>query len=251
MVDDAALSLGSATRKAIEQTGATALFLFKSLTCRWYYHQIIEQTYILGVKSLPLIIFISVFVGFISALSFVVMTGGIGSGYMGTALIKAILVEMGPTFTGLILAGRIGAKIASEVGSMRVTEQIDALVCLALEPMAYIINPRIIACLLMGPVFFIVSSVTALVAGQIITTSVLGVSAAAFYGSMRFLFSLQPIYLGLIKSIVFALLIGLFGCHCGYTTTGGALGVGKSTRDAVVMASLSILLSNFFLTLVL
>ena len=248
-IDTCAVRVGAHVRFGFRYIGSVTIFFWRAITVRWRYSPIVDQLYALGVKSLPLIVFISVFVGFISAVSFVIMTGGMGRNYLGTALIKAVLVEMGPTFTGLILAGRIGAKMASEIGSMVVTEQIDAMTCLSLNPLSFVVNPRIVACTTMGPIFFIVSSVAALVSAQVFTTLALQVSPYIFYNSMRLLFSLDILLLGLSKSITFSTLIGIFGCYSGYTTVHGALGVGKSTRDAVVMSCLSILLANFLLTL--
>jgi len=246
--DTIAEHLGAALRVSLESLGDLCLFFYTAIFGKWRLGLIIEQMHVLGVYSLALVIFISAFIGFIAPITVYTMTGGMFLNYLGTAVIRVVMTEMGPTFTGLILAGRIGTKVASELGSMRVTEQFDAMECLSLNPMSYIIAPRIIACFIMGPVLFVLGSMASIVSAQVLATTALGVPFHTYYSSMRLFFSFDMVILGLLKSFAFVGLIGLTGCYYGYKTSGGAFGVGKSTRATVTGASILILIANFFLT---
>ena len=161
----------------------------------------------------------------------------------------AVLIDLGPALVGLVLAGRIAAKITAEIGTMRVSEQIDALKCLGLDPMAYYIGPRIVACMLMGPVFFVFSSFVAVVCSQFFATYAYAVTPATFYGGVKYGFRIQVIGIGIAKVLVFSAINALCGCYFGYNASGGAVGVGKATRQAVVASSLLILIANFLLML--
>jgi len=251
LLDETADRLGSDIRAAVETLGNLGVFLWRGLSQPWSYRRIVEQMFSLGIQSLGLIIFISTFVGFISPLAMYSLTQGMFLSYLGTAVLRAVLVDMGPTFTGLILAGRMGTRIASELGSMRVTEQLDAMTCLNLDPYKYVVCPRLVASFLIGPMMFVMSSIVAIVSAQVLATFALGLPAFKFYSSMKILFDDKIIYIGLYKSIVFTGLIGLAGCYFGFNVTGGASGVGKASRATVTGASVLLLIANFFLTAIL
>jgi phospholipid/cholesterol/gamma-HCH transport system permease protein len=226
-----------------------AVLLWQSLRSRQQYHLILEQSMLIGVKSLPIVLFASIFTGFIATWQVKYLAGDfVGLGYLGTLVIRVVLIELGPTLIGLVLAGRIGAKLAAEVGTMRVSEQIDAMTILALDPISYIISPRVMAGFLMVPVLFVFGSIAAIVSAQVLATLALELHVYTFYNSMKLLFRVRDVVIGLVKSCSFGGIIALCGCYFGYFTTGGAVGVGASTRKAVVAASILILIVNLIIT---
>jgi phospholipid/cholesterol/gamma-HCH transport system permease protein len=172
----------------------------------------------------------------------------VGLQYLGMMVLKVVMSELGPTLIGLVLAGRIGAKVAAEVGTMKITEQLDAMTCLSLNPMKYIVAPRIIAAFIMTPALFIYGSCAAILASQLIATIAFDLHPGTFYNSMKLMFNINDIYMGLVKSFVFGGITGLTGCYYGYFTEGGAAGVGASTRNAVVSASVMILAANLMIS---
>jgi phospholipid/cholesterol/gamma-HCH transport system permease protein len=204
---------------------------------------------IIGVSSLPIVLLASIFTGFIATWQVYYLAGDIGVlEYLGYAVLNVVLTELGPTLIGLVLAGRIGAKLAAEVGTMRVNEQIDAMTCLSLNPIDYIVAPRVIAGFTMVPVLFIFGSLAAIISAQILATMALNLPASTFYNSMHMMFNMKSVYMGFIKSCMFGGITALCGCYYGYYTTGGAVGVGASTRQAVVAASILILITNLIIS---
>lgn len=256
VIDDLAVAFGSSMREAIEQLGAITLFLCKILqaipsSCRRF-HLIVEQMMLLGVTSIPIVILSSMFVGLVSAWQVqYLFSDAIPLTYMGMAVGKAVFTEIGPVLTALIITGRIGAKLAAELGTMRVTEQIDAMVCLSLDPYCYLLAPRFIAGLVMLPILTIFMSLIAIVSAQLLAQLVLGLSPDTFYQGLKLLFRIQDVTICLVKAFVFGGAITLSGCYYGFLTKGGAVGVGKSTRMAVVAAMVLILMSNFLVVNVL
>ncbi len=240
---------GPATRESFEQLGSMCIMLFNVTKAKPRYHIIVEQLMQIGVASLPIVLLASVFTGFIATWFVKYLAGDVASlNYLGMMVLKVTLSELGPTLIGLVLAGRIGAKLAAEVGTMRVNEQIDAMVCLSLDPMSYIIAPRVLAGVIMSPVLFILGSATAIVSAQILASVALQLNANTFYNSMHLMFRMDEVYMGLIKSLSFGGITALCGCYFGYFTTGGAVGVGASTRKAVVAASILILIANLLIS---
>jgi phospholipid/cholesterol/gamma-HCH transport system permease protein len=249
-IDQLADAVGFNVRKSIETLGGISRLLLSAVFTKWHITLIVEQMYVLGVRSIPQVLLLSGFTGFISALTMQSLTGGIVLNYLGTAVFKAIISEMGPAFTGLVLASRVGSKIAAKVASMRISEQIDALTTLCLDPLRYVIAPRVIACTIMGPVIFIFSCIISIVGAQVLATATMGLAPATFYNSMKLLFAFELIIMGLLKSIVFGCIIGACSSYCGYmtNTADGAIGIGVSIRNAVVLSSLIILLTNIIIT---
>jgi phospholipid/cholesterol/gamma-HCH transport system permease protein len=247
--DDIADSFGAGARESLEQMGSMSILLFQSLTARQRYGLVVEQMVLIGVKSLPIVLLASTFTGFIATWQVKYLAGDVfGLRYLGTLVIRVVLTELGPTLIGLVLAGRIAAKLAAELGTMRVTEQLDAMTCLSLDPIPYIVSPRVIAGFIMVPVLFVFGCLAAILSAQILGTLALGVAASAFYNSMRLLFRVQDVVIGVFKSFTFGGLIALSGCYFGYHTTGGAVGVGEAVRKAVVAASILILIFNLIIS---
>lgn len=256
IVDDLAISFGRSMREAIEQLGAISIFFMKALkavpSSLTRYHIVVEQMMLLGVASIPIIFFTSMFIGFVSAWQVqYLFASAIPKDYYGMAVGKAVFTELGPVFTALIITGRIGAKLAAELGTMRVTEQIDAMVCLSLDPYQYLIAPRMIAGIVMLPVLTIFMSFIAIISAQQLSELVMGVTNATFYQGLKQLFRTSDVVICLVKSVVFGCVISLSGCYYGFFTKGGAVGVGKSTRMAVVAAMILIIMTNFIVVNVL
>lgn len=249
MFDDLAESLGSATRESIEQLGSIGIFFWQILrvTPRLLprFHLLVEQAMRIGVNSLPLIFLISAFTGAITVWQAKYFFQDIiPYSILGTAVGKAILTDLGPVLTALVITGRVGAMLAAELGTMKVTEQVDALKVLALDPFVYLLAPRVLVGFIMMPVLGIFSSFLAIVSAQMIATIALDVSPQGFYNSMRLLFRFDDVAIMLMKTCVFGGVITLSGCYFGYLTHGGAVGVGKSTNRAVVASSVLILVTN-------
>lgn len=248
-LDNLAFGIGDKAVQGITDIGSMSRFFFHSLICRPKYSLVIEQLVSIGLKSLFIVLLASIFTGFISTWQVQYLAGDMGGlDMLGILVLKAVLTELGPTLIGLVLAGRIGAKVAAEVGTMRITEQIDAMTCLSLNPMKYFIGPRIIAGIIMTPVLFIYGSVAAIMSSQFLATVALGLEPGVFYNSMKPMYQHSDLLMGLVKSTIFGGITALTGCYFGFFTTGGAVGVGTSTRNAVVSASILILFFNLVIS---
>lgn len=210
--------------------------------------QIILQMEHIGVQSLPLVIVISFFTGAITAWQASYQLKGLAPlSLLGTAVSKAIFTELGPVLTALVMAGRIGASIAAELGTMKVTEQIDALEVMGISPVRYLAMPRFIASIIMLPVLVIFTDVIAIFSSFLTSNYFLDVSANVFFSSIQRFFDAADVFAGLIKSTVFGAAISLLGCHVGFQTEGGAEGVGLATIKAFVLSASSILIADFLL----
>jgi phospholipid/cholesterol/gamma-HCH transport system permease protein len=172
---------------------------------------------------------------------------GAGS-FVGGVLSLALTRELAPVLTAVVVAGRVGSAFAAEIGTMRVTEQIDALYILKTDPIDYLVIPRVIACSLMLPLLTIISLVTGLLGGLLISDSLYGISYSLFLQSAQNFLETWDLISSMLKSLIFGVLIAIIGCSWGLTTTGGAKGVGQSTTTAVVTSLLAIFVANFFLS---
>jgi len=206
----------------------------------------------IGVDSIPVVLVTAVFTGGVLALqTFKGFQRFHAEGWVGSVVALSTLRELAPVLTGLMVAGRAGSAIAAELGSMRVTEQIDALVALATDPVQYLFVPRVLAGIIVLPVLVAIGDFTGILGGYVVAVKVMGSNPVVYVqNSFQFLV-LNDLWSGLIKSAVFGGILTLIACHRGYDTKGGAEGVGRSTTSAVVAGSLGILVSDFFLTKVL
>ena len=195
-----------------------------------------------GVNSLPISLFISLFLGIVLALlSRYIFTGSVPMYFVGTLVGKSIMMELGPVLTGLALAGRVGANIAAELGTMRVTEQVDALETLAYDTHSYLVVPRVLAATLMFPVIVTLAVSVGLVSGWLTSISLLDLSTQDFIKGLRQFYVFKDIWFGLVKSTSFGAAIAFLGCMKGLTARGGAEGVGLATTQAVVSGAAMIL----------
>lgn len=212
----------------------------------WTPH-VLTQMARIGVDSVPIALFIAAFTGVVLALqASYTFTGAIPLYFVGALVGKTMILELGPVLTGLALSGRVGANIAAELGTMRVTEQVDALETLAYDPVAYLVVPRVIAGVLMFPVVVLLADAMGLVAGWGTSLYLLDMSSHEFMKGMRLFFEPWDVWFSAIKASSFGLTVTAVGCFFGFHTTGGAEGVGRSTTHAVVAASMIILVLDAF-----
>ena len=205
-----------------------------------------EQMHLMGVNSLPLVVVVSVFTGAVTAVQAVYQISDyVPMRYIGTAVGKAVMIELAPVLTALVVAGRVGAAIAAELGTMKVTEQIDALESLALDPVEYLVVPRFVAGLIMLPVLTVFADAIAILGGLGVSTVSLHVSPHTFFNGLKSFFKMMDLTSGLLKAFVFGSIISIIGCYQGFRTTGGAEGVGRSATKAVVVASVLILIADY------
>ena len=209
----------------------------------------LEQMATVGPDSLFIALLTAVFVGAVFTVQVAREFIAFGAGnIVGGVLSVALTRELTPVLTAVVLAGRVGSAFAAEIGTMRVTEQIDALLILKTDPIDYLVIPRVLACCLMLPILTLLSLVTGMTGGLIVATNLYNLSDTSFLDSARNFLSFWDILSAMFKAFCFGICIAIIGCNWGLTTTGGAKGVGESTTTAVVTALLVIFISNFFLT---
>ncbi len=208
-----------------------------------------KQMLEIGVKSLPVVLITAVFTGMVFALQTYTGFKRFGAeALVGTVVALSMTRELGPVLTGLIVAGRAGAAMAAELGTMRVTEQIDALETLATNPIKYLIVPRFIAGVFMLPALSTIADITGILGGYFITVGIFETSSIVYWKRTWDYLEVSDIYNGLIKAGFFGASISLISCYKGFYTSGGAEGVGKATTGAVVLSSMTILISDYFLS---
>lgn len=200
----------------------------------------------IGVRSLLIVLIISVFAGATTAWQAKYQLAGLVSDrFMGTAVLKSIMLELGPVLTGLVVAGRVGSSIAASLGAMRVTEQIDALSTMAIDPVRYLVLPRVVAATVMVPVLTIYGVFFGIVGAMYTSTHFLGVSGGIFIYGLRHFFYITDVVVGLSKALVFGAGLSILGCYYGFNAAGGAEGVGRAAIRAYVSSAVFILLSDF------
>jgi phospholipid/cholesterol/gamma-HCH transport system permease protein len=206
----------------------------------------------IGVNSLPIALFISVFTGIVLALqASYTFTGAIPLYFVGVLVTKTMMLELGPVLTGLALSGRVGANISAEIGTMRVTEQIDALETLAYPPVAYLVIPRVLAGILMFPLVTALAIALGIFAGWWTSLNLLDLSTPEFIVGARLFFLPFDVTFALIKATSFGFVVTSVGSFFGFRTRGGAEGVGRSTTGAVVVSSMAILVLDAFWAVIL
>jgi len=202
-----------------------------------------------GFDSLPVVILTSMFTGMVLALqTFIGFQRVHAEQFVASVVALAMLRELAPVLVGLMVAGRVGSSMAAEIGTMRVTEQIDALKALATNPIQYLFVPRVIAGLVMLPFLVILGDALGIYGGYLVGVKLMRTNPVIYKQNTFQFLALNDLLSGLIKAGVFGLILTLTGCVRGYYTSGGAEGVGRATTNAVVSASLIILLTDFFLT---
>ncbi len=233
---------------AILLIGQVVTHLF---TRKLHWRNTLEQLAVVGTESVGIAVITSIFVSMVFAVQVTREFISFGaSSAIGGVLALALVRELSPVLTAVILAGRVGSAFAAELGTMRVTEQIDALMVLRTDPVDYLVVPRVVACIIMLPVLTILAEATGIFAGLFITSQVYGITPGTYIQSAQNFLDNWDIVSSLIKAAIFGLLIAVIGASWGLTTEGGAKGVGKSATTAVVTSLMAIFTMNFILSLV-
>lgn len=202
----------------------------------------------IGLGSMPLVFVTSLFVGAVTAVQAAYQFHGyVPYKFLGTVVGKSVTLELGPVLTALVVGGRVSASIAAELGTMKVTEQIDAMEMIAIDPIEYLVLPRVVAAVVMLPVLTIYSDLLAILGAMVVANISIGVSFATFASGLKLLFRTQDLVGGLMKTFVFGAIIAFMGCYNGFETRGGAEGVGIATMKAVVSSCLLVLVANYLL----
>ncbi len=213
------------------------------------FDHLFKQMEFIGVRSLSVVLISGTFTGMVLALQSSYGFNKFGAdALVGVIVTLSMTRELGPVLTSLMVAGRAGSAMAAEIGTMRVTEQIDALTVMAVNPVKYLVAPRVVASVLMLPVLTIISDFVGVVGGYIVGVKVLGINEGAFLNRIDKGVDLTDVYNGLVKAAVFGLILSVISCYKGFNTRGGAEGVGRATTEAVVLSSVTILISDYVLT---
>ena len=246
-------SVGAAFLAFLAAVGRLALFagqaLVAGLTPPYYPRLILRQIVYIGYYSLPVVGLTALFTGMVLALqSYTGFSRFNAEGAVATVVVLSVTRELGPVIAGLMVAGRVGAAMAAEIGTMRVTDQIDALTTLSTDPLRYLVLPRLLAGLLTLPVLVFVADVIGVFGGFLVGTYKLSFNPIGYLTQTEQYLQTIDVVSGLVKAAVFGFIVALMGCYHGYHSRGGAEGVGQATTYAVVSASILILLSNYMLT---
>ncbi|MGB0844927.1 MAG: MlaE family ABC transporter permease [Alphaproteobacteria bacterium] len=245
--------LGRVTLGLFQLIGSMAMFagqgLWRIFTPPYYPRLIGRQMMEIGYGSLPVVGLTAVFTGMVLALqSHTGFARFAAEGAIPQLVVVSITRELGPVLAGLMVAGRVSAAMAAELGTMRVTDQIDALRTLSTNAFSYLIAPRFLAAIICMPLLVVVADTIGVFGGYLVSTTKLGFSPDLYLkNTVSFVTSID-IVSGLVKAAVFGFIIALMGCYQGYVCSGGARGVGRATRNAVVTAAITILASNYVLT---
>lgn len=250
---DAVAAVGRGTLGAVRATGAVALFGAAGLSHlvrppfygRMFLLALVEFSYF----SLPVVALTAVFSGAVIALqSFTGFSRFGAESAIAGIVVLSVVRELGPVLAGLMVAGRVGAAMAAELGTMRVTDQIDALGTLSTNPMKYLVAPRLLAGVIAVPLLVVVADILGVAGGFLVSTAKLGFNPSGYLTSTFNILTTADVVAGLAKAAAFGFLIALMGCYHGYNSKGGAQGVGSATTSAVVAASILILAFDYVLT---
>jgi phospholipid/cholesterol/gamma-HCH transport system permease protein len=245
--------IGQSTLGALRGTGHLLSFasaaIRHTVTPPFYPRLIFEQFVRIGYNSLPVVGLTAVFTGAVLALQIYIG----GARFNAESIVPNIVVlgitrELGPVIASLMVAGRVSAAIAAEIGTMRVTEQIDALTTLSTNPLKYLVAPRLIAGIIALPLLVLLADIIGVMGGWLVATQGLGFNSAVYIQNSYDFMEMSDVMSGLYKSAVFGFIIAMMGCYQGFNSRGGAQGVGRATTNAVVMASIMILAANYLMT---
>jgi phospholipid/cholesterol/gamma-HCH transport system permease protein len=246
-------SIGKVILYLLEETGRFFIMLGRILY--WFprppydVREYFKQMQRVGVDSIPVVFLTMLFTGMVLSLqAYNGFARFNATSLVGSVVTLSLMRELSPVLSALMVTGRVGSSMAAEIGSMRVTEQIDALEALATEPVQYLFVPRVVASVLMMPLLVVMGDVIGMFGGYFVAVSLLGTNPVTYYESQFQYVDMVDFTSGIIKAAVFGLIFSVVACVRGYYTVGGAEGVGRSTTRAVVVGSLTILLVDFFLT---
>lgn len=245
--------LGGRALRVAEEFGDFALLAQEALLAlgrpRFPFGELLFQFEALAVRSAPIVIITSVFTGMVLALQTAYSLTRFGAKpYVGSIVGLAIVRELGPVLAALMLGGRAGAGIASELGSMQVTEQVDAIRAMGADPVQKLVVPRVVATTLGLPLLTIFAITLGIAGGMVVAEAQYGIASSFYLQTVTSVVRVSDFASGVAKTLVFGWAIGMIGCHVGLATEGGTVGVGRATTRAVVLASIAVLVADFFLT---
>ena len=246
-------NIGRATLEFLADVGRLCIFAAQAVlavfTPPYYFANLGRQLLAVGFYSLPVVGLTALFTGAVLAQQIYIGTGRFNAeSTVPTIVVFGITRELGPVIASLMVAGRVAAAMAAELGTMRVTEQIDALTTLATNPFRYLIAPRVLAATLMMPVLVLIGDIIGVMGGWLLATTALDYNSVAYLQRSADFLETWDVISGLIKAAVFGFIIALMGCYQGFNSRGGAQGVGRATTNAVVSASILILAANYIIT---
>ncbi len=255
-------ALGSTVVAGLRGIGNVSMLLIRVLAWIWYslrklelpadFRSIVWQLYFVGVQSLPVVLTTGAFTGMVLAYNSYYELNRLGvNSWVGPLVAEALIQQLGPVLAGLMLAGRVGGAMAAELGTMNVTEQVDALRTMGVDPVRYLVVPRVIACTLLTPILSTFATTIGIVAGFSLAIYGLGSDSHFMWIQTQNFVVPFDYFMGVTKAAVFGCGIALICCYKGINTRGGAEGVGKSTTDANVASCIFILISNLVLTMIL
>ncbi|NWF91588.1 MAG: ABC transporter permease [Syntrophaceae bacterium] len=248
--------IGNSSIRFVEEAGRIMILFVQTMS--WIFRppmqgrEVLKQMEEVGVRSFPVVIITAAFTGMVLALqSFTGFKRFNAESMVGTVVALSMTRELGPVLTGLMVSGRVGSAMAAELGTMRVTEQIDALYTLATNPIKYLIVPRFLAATVMLPILVVFADIIGILGGYLVSVQILGTNPTLYIRKTWDYLEFNDLYSGLVKAIFFGMIVATISCHQGFSTEGGAEGVGRATTKAVVTSSLTILISNYFITAIL
>ena len=244
--------LGQAGLDALSALGRFGVFLGRALF--WLFvppfkaRETLQRVFFIGFRSLSVVLLTGAFTGLVLGLQGMLMLRRVGSeAFVGPLVAIALVRELGPVLAALMVTGRAGSAIAAEIGVMRITEQIDALTVMALNPMRYLVVPTVVAGVLTMPLLAWIFDVVGIFGGYTVTVSLFGLSEGTYFGQIRAFLSTTDIWVGFWKSLVFGVIVTWVACYKGFHVGHGAEGVGRATTEAVVLASVLILVFDYFM----
>jgi len=237
----------------LEESGRVIILFAKTLsfsfTPPFDFRNLFKQMEEVGINSIPVVLITGTFKGMVLALqSYTGFKRFNAESFVGTVVALSMTRELGPVLSGVMVSGRIGSAMAAELGTMQVTEQIDALYTLATNPIKHLVVPRFLASLITMPILAIFTDVVGIMGGYLVSVHLLGSNPTVYIRRTYDYLDLQDIYIGLVKACIFGMIIATIGCYEGFNAQGGAEGVGRATTRAVVLSSLLILIANYFIT---
>jgi len=248
-------SLGAGILNSVEGFGKFTRF--SSATMRWLIlgpksfsrlRLLMPQLYTIGTRSIPVVMLVGAFVGAVLGIEMFAQFEAISQeNKIGGIINVSVVKQIGPVLAAVMIAGRVGGAVAAELGTMRVTEQIDALRVMGTDPIAYLVVPRVLACIIMLPILTIFSDILGVLGGYLVVVQSYGVNPSDYWQFSADFVNNWDLGTGLVKSIVFGLAIGLVSCYKGFNAQGGAQGVGKAATDSFVTSFIAIIVINFFL----
>lgn len=245
--------IGRTAIRLAEEIGSLAIFcyqfIFWIIHRPFFFRQLFKQMEFIGVRSVTVVLLTGMFTGMVGALQAHYGFSLFGAeSLVGSTTALGLLRELGPVLASLMVTARAGSAMTAEIGTMKVTEQIDALTVMGVNPFQYLVNPRIIAAILMMPMLTLIFDGIGIIGSYLVGVVFLNIDSGVFMARILDYVGYDDLFTGLFKATCFGAILSIVGCYKGFTTSGGAEGVGKSTTNSVVISSVSILVADYFLT---